>query len=79
MITRFALVEWPAEYGSSGIMTFIVNQEGRVYQKDLGPKTSKVASSMEAYDPDSSWTLSPDSAVHAFQDVRSTYCFAGGR
>jgi len=60
MIGGFAMVAWPAEYGSSGVMTFIVNQQGRVYQKDLGPKTSKLAGTMKAYDPDPSWTLSPD-------------------
>ena len=60
MIGGFALVAWPAEYSDSGIMTFIVNQQGRVYQKDLGPKTSRLASRMKAYDPDSSWTFSPD-------------------
>jgi hypothetical protein len=60
MIAGFALIAWPAEYGNSGIMTFIVNQQGRVYQKDLGPKTSKLAGKMEAYDPDSSWTVSSD-------------------
>src|SRR6185503_11124652 len=42
MIGGFALVAWPADYGNSGIMTFIVNQQGRVYQKDLGPKTVKL-------------------------------------
>ena len=60
MIGGFALVAWPAEYGDSGIMTFIVNQQGRVYQKDLGAQTSKLAKRIKAYDPDSSWTLSPD-------------------
>jgi hypothetical protein len=60
MIAGFALVAWPAQYGESGIMTFIVNQQGRVYQKDLGPKTGKLASAMKEYDPDSSWHLSPD-------------------
>jgi len=60
MIGGFAMVAWPADYGGSGVMTFIVNQQGRVYQKDLGPKTSRLASRMKAYDPDSSWTLSPD-------------------
>jgi hypothetical protein len=60
MIGGFAMVAWPAEYGSSGIMTFIVNQQGRVYQKDLGPKTSRLAIKMKAYDPDLGWTLSPD-------------------
>ena len=60
MIAGFAMVAWPAEYGTSGIMTFIVNQQGRVYQKDLGPKTQKLAIEMKAYDPDPSWTLSAD-------------------
>jgi hypothetical protein len=60
MIGGFAMVAWPAEYGESGIMTFIVNQQGRVYQKDLGPKTEKLASAMKVYDPDSTWTVSPD-------------------
>jgi hypothetical protein len=60
MILGFALVAWPAEYGSSGVMTFIVNQQGRVYQKDVGPKTGKIAGSMNVYDPDSSWTRSRD-------------------
>jgi len=58
MIGGFALVAWPAEYGQSGIMTFIVNQEGEVYQKDLGPKTAKTAEAMKAYNPDASWTIS---------------------
>ncbi len=60
MIGGFALVAWPAEYGHSGIMTFIVNQQGRVYQKDLGDKTSRFASKMSVYDPDKTWQLSPD-------------------
>jgi len=60
MIGGFALVAWPAEYGSSGVMTFIVNHQGRVYQKDLGPKSLRLAGKMKAYDPDPSWTLSPD-------------------
>jgi hypothetical protein len=60
MIGGFALVAWPAEYGESGIMTFIVNQQGRVYQKDLGPKTAKIAESMKEYNPDKTWTVSPD-------------------
>jgi len=60
MIGGFAMVAWPAEYGGSGIMTFIVNQQGRVYQKDLGSATSRIAQKMNAYDPDPSWKLSPD-------------------
>jgi hypothetical protein len=58
MIAGFALVAWPAEYGESGIMTFIVNQQGRVYQKDLGPDTETIAEAMKDYDLDKSWTVS---------------------
>jgi len=60
MIGGFALVAYPAVYGETGIMTFIVNQQGRVYQKDLGPRTVRRAKSMREYDPDSGWELSPD-------------------
>ena len=60
MIGGFALVAWPAEYGESGIMTFVVNQQGHVYQKNLGPGTAKAAEAMKAYDPDKTWTVSPD-------------------
>ncbi len=60
LIAGFALVAWPAAYGQSGIMTFIVNQQGRVYQKDLGPKTAKIAGSLKTYNPDPSWTVSQD-------------------
>jgi len=60
MIGGFALVAWPAEYGESGIMTFIVNQQGRVYQKDLGKDTDRTAPKIEAYDPDKSWQISAD-------------------
>jgi hypothetical protein len=60
MIGGFALVAWPAEYGKTGIMTFIVNQQGRVYQKDLGPQTAKTVGAMKAYDPDKTWAISPD-------------------
>ena len=56
MIGGFALVAYPAVYGSSGIMTFIVNQDGVVHQKDLGPKTAQVANAIKAYNPDSTWT-----------------------
>jgi hypothetical protein len=51
----FALVAFPATYGSSGIMTFIVNQDGVVHQKDLGKDTVNLATSMAEYDPDHSW------------------------
>jgi len=52
----FAFVAYPAEYRSSGVMTFIVNQDGIVYQKDLGKKTEALGKSMQEYNPDSSWS-----------------------
>jgi len=55
MIGGFALVAYPAEYGASGIMTFIVNYDGVVYQKDLGKETGKIAIAMTKYDPDKTW------------------------
>ena len=55
LIGGFALVAYPAEYDNSGVMTFIVNQKGLVYEKDLGPNTAGLASNMTAYDPDSTW------------------------
>ena len=55
MIFGFGLVAYPAKYGSSGIMTFIVNQEGVVYQKDLGKGTAKAAKAIKRYDPDPTW------------------------
>lgn len=57
MIAGFALVAYPSDWGKSGIMTFMVNQEGRVYQKNLGPRTAAIASAMTLYDPDVSWEL----------------------
>jgi hypothetical protein len=55
MIGGFALVAFPAQYGASGVMTFIVNQDGVVHQKNLGPDTERIARQMKAYDPDPSW------------------------
>jgi hypothetical protein len=55
MVAGFALVAWPAEWGNSGVMTFIVNQEGKVYEANLGPKTVSIALKMTAYDPTSGW------------------------
>ena len=52
----FALIAWPAKYGDSGVNTFLVNQSGRILQKDLGPDTAKLAKKITSYDPDSSWT-----------------------
>jgi len=56
----FALVAYPAHYGSSGIMTFIVNQDGVIYQQDLGEKTGELASQITDYNPDSSWDAAQD-------------------
>jgi len=55
MIGGFALVAYPAEYGNSGVMTFIVNHAGTVYQKDLGERTEAIAKAMTAFDPGKSW------------------------
>jgi hypothetical protein len=56
MIGGFALVVWPAEYRNSGVMTFIVNHAGQVYQKDLGPRTPDLAERMTEYNPDNTWS-----------------------
>lgn len=56
MIGGFALVAWPAEWRDTGVMTFIVNQQGKVYQCNLGPKTAKIAAKMSEFDPDKRWT-----------------------
>jgi len=55
MIGGFGMVAYPAEYGVSGIMTFIVNHDGVVYQKNLGKDTARIAKAMKAFDPDKSW------------------------
>ncbi len=55
MVAGFGLAAYPAEYGKSGITTFIVNQQGIVYEKDLGPKTEEIAKAMTKYDPDKTW------------------------
>jgi len=55
MLGGFALIAFPVEYGNSGVMSFIVNHDGVVYSKDLGPETAKAAGAIAAFDPDSSW------------------------
>jgi hypothetical protein len=55
MIGGFALVAYPAQYGNSGVMTFITNKDGVVFQKDLGRNTVKIAKDMRAYNPDKTW------------------------
>ena len=56
MVRGFAFVAYPAEYGNSGIMTFIINQNGVVYQKDLGKDTDRIAGKMTVFNPDKTWT-----------------------
>lgn len=55
MTGGFAFVAYPAEYRSTGVMTFIVDESGTVFEKDLGPDTTKLAETMSAYEPDSTW------------------------
>ena len=55
MILGFALVAYPAEYGNSGVMTFVVNQEGTVFEKNLGKNTRRLAEAITTYNPDKSW------------------------
>lgn len=57
MIAGFALVACPVEYGKSGIMTFVISHQGKLYQKDLGPDTASIVQGMTEYNPDSSWSL----------------------
>jgi hypothetical protein len=56
MVGGFAFVAYPAEYGNSGVMTFIINQDGVLLQKNLGKTTTEIASAMSEFDPDASWT-----------------------
>lgn len=67
MTGGFAVVAFPAVYRSSGVKTFIVNQHGMIYEKDLGPKTAEIASSIKNYDPDGTWAR-----VHANQFLTLT-------
>jgi hypothetical protein len=60
MIGGFAMLAWPAHYEVTGVQTFIVNYDGIVYQKDLGPETSKIAPTITRYNPDKSWRATQD-------------------
>ena len=57
MVGGFALIAFPSNWGKSGVMSFIVNQQGKVYQKNLGPDTLKMVGAVNTYDPDKTWTL----------------------
>jgi hypothetical protein len=67
MILGFALIAYPAMYGNSGVMTFIVNQEGIVYEKDLGKSTEKIAKAIKTYDPDKTWKHVESQSVSQYQ------------
>jgi hypothetical protein len=60
MIGGFAAIAWPAKYGVTGVQTLMVNNDGVVYQKDLGEDTEKIASAMKAFNPDEGWTVTHD-------------------
>jgi hypothetical protein len=57
LLVGVAMLAYPAEWGSTGVMSFICNQQGRIYQKNLGPTTEKLAAEISRYNPDKSWTL----------------------
>lgn len=59
-IGGFALIAWPAEYGKTDVMTFLVNHYGEVYEKDLGPETASIASKTEAYNPGDGWRVTTE-------------------
>ena len=68
MTEGFAFVAYPAEYRSSGVMTFIVNQDGVVCQKDLGKKTEALGKAMQEYNPDSSWRKAEEATTNGNRD-----------
>ncbi|WP_168794076.1 DUF2950 domain-containing protein [Paraburkholderia aromaticivorans] len=55
MTKGYGVVAWPAEYGKTGVMSFIVNQDRQIYQKNLGPNSAAAAAALKSFDPDSSW------------------------
>ncbi len=71
MTSGFALVAFPAEYRSSGVMTFIVGEDGVVYQKDLGKKTEVAARTLKEYDPNSTWQKTEDESQEAATDQKT--------
>ncbi len=65
MIGGHALVAWPAAYGNSGVMTFLVNHNGVVYEKDLGPETPAAVQKITKFNPDSTWKKASEAAKTA--------------
>jgi hypothetical protein len=57
MVAGYAMIAYPADYAKTGVMSFVVNHYGDIYEKDLGPKTATVAARIDAYDPDLTWHL----------------------
>jgi hypothetical protein len=72
MTGGFAFLAYPAQYRSSGVMSFLVGADGAVYEKDLGRDTATIAKAMQEYDPDSSWHKSEDAAATAAAASRAT-------
>lgn len=62
MVNGFAFIAYPAEYGNSGIMTFIINQDHVLLQKDLGKDTATTAAAIKEFNPDSSWSQVSESS-----------------
>jgi hypothetical protein len=67
MIGGFALIAYPAEYGNSGVMTFLVNYTGTIFQKDLGDRTEKIAARMTTFNPDHTWKKVPEGDLTALR------------
>lgn len=60
LVRGFAVVAWPVSWGASGVMTFMIGPDGRIFEKNLGPKTGELATAMKTFNPDSSWKLSKE-------------------
>jgi hypothetical protein len=56
LVDRCALVAWPVTYGATGVMTFLVNDQGKLDQKNLGPETARIVSRLRSFGPDGSWS-----------------------
>jgi Protein of unknown function (DUF2950) len=71
MTGGFAFIAFPAEYKSSGVMTFVICQDGMVFRKDLGPNTEKIAKAIKAFNPDSSWKQDEDQQEESAAAVKA--------
>ncbi len=69
MTGGFAAIAWPAKYGNSGVMTFIINQRDIVFEKDLGEETAAVAAGIQLFDPDASWSVTADNLEDIEEDI----------